>query len=142
MGLAGKVGHIGLHNEVVEHCLAVGSSRQHHRHVDGKGAVVSRLGFALVNHLFCQTAAHIAILPIARPIHPPEGYAAAHDIMHLRALYGHAAIGLRTSLGMYDVASLINFLMVRKFDLKSGALILLNTETDDGALCADGETTV
>ena len=107
MRLTCLVGNIGLNDEVIEHRLTISVIRQHHRHIDNKGAILFCLGITLVHHLFCQATARIAVLPVARPVHPPEGHAAAHGIMHLGTLYGHTAIGHGTGQGMHDVASLI-----------------------------------
>ena len=107
MRLTCLVGNIGLNDEVIEHRLTISVIRQHHRHIDNKGAILFCLGITLVHHIFCQATARIAVLPVARPVHPPEGHAAAHGIMHLGTLYGHTAIGHGTGQGMHDVASLI-----------------------------------
>lgn len=57
MCLTGLVGNIGLDDEMIEHRMTFRLSRQHQRHINGKGAVVGRLGIALIDDLFCHPVA-------------------------------------------------------------------------------------
>ena len=128
VGLAGSVGHVGQHGEIVEHTRAFGLVGQRHGHRNLKGSVVGSGRFALKERLVAAAESAVSVVPIARTAEPPVGYAPLDRIFHLGSLHRYSGVGGGFGFDGERVAVLIAFVYLRKLHLECRPLVLFHTE--------------
>ena len=126
MGLSGAIGHIGRHDEVVEHRIIGFRHRQRHIHLEG--AVRLRDGLTRSDLRILIEAAEIATIPVSTVGNPPEGPPPLHTILHLGLLHRHAGIALGGGLHGHGVTCFIIFLIRVEFHLEGWSFVFLHPE--------------
>ena len=127
MGLTGGISHVGLHHKGEIHGTTIHIVLwQTHGHQHLKGAVITSRCLTFVHHLFGQSIAKIATLPIPGIAEPPEGYLTANGVLYLAILYGYTGITHGLTLCTDRIADLISLLIVFKLHLERRTLVFLH----------------
>ena len=137
MRLASLIGHVGGDDEVVEHGML--RLRHHEGDVGRELSLVVGHGLAFGQLLVVAAGADVAVLPVARVAHPPEGHAAHHLVLHRGTLHGHAGIAAHVACGHDGVASLIVLRHAGDVHLESRPLVFLHAERVPLLSDVDGE---